>query len=547
MSAVPTRRLPPGKPPEVLRDPAVVAGYLEDASGSPPGHARGLVRLRSESEAAALLADPAGPSHLLFQAARTSLTGGATPRGEVVVSVERMGEMRSPTRHPGGARAAVQPGVRLNDLQRWLARENLYYPPVPTYLEAMLGGSVSTNAGGAATFKYGVTRDWVHGLRVLLFNGELLSIERGQAVARPGETFAIRLHDGTELRVPVPDYRLPEVRKISAGYYASDPMDLVDLFVGSEGTLGLISEITIDLVPLPPALVTVLAPTDDWRAALRLAAALRRTALRVRSGAEPRGPDVRSIELMDRRCLDVLRESGEDRRLRIALPPDTHAALLLEVELPEPLSDTRALDLLSAFVEGRTAAEHPLVGLSAILRDHGALDRVEMAFPEDGSRRAELNALREAVPLKIGEMLARRDATGAATEKVAGDPIVPFGELETMIEFYERGFRERGLEFAIWGHLSDGNLHPNALPRSAAEAETARQLQLEFATEAVRRGGAPLSEHGVGRSPIKQEMLRRFLGDGAIESMRRVKRVLDPAGRFSPGVLFPPLSGVSIL
>ena len=92
----------------------------------------------------------------------------------------------------------------------------------------MIGGTTSTNAGGAATFKYGVTRQWVHGLRVLLFNGDVLEIERGQAVARPGDAFRIRLSGGEELSAPVPDYPLPDLKKVSAGYHASDPLDLVD-------------------------------------------------------------------------------------------------------------------------------------------------------------------------------------------------------------------------------------------------------------------------------------------------------------------------------
>jgi len=108
-----------------------------------------------------------------------------------------------------------------------------------------------------------------------------------------------------------------------------------------------------------------------------------------------------------------------------------------------------------------------------------------------------------------------------------------------MIRIYEEGFERRGLEHAIWGHVSDGNLHPNALPRSAAQVEAGNDALFEFAREAAARGGCPLSEHGVGRSPVKQEMLRRFLGDGAIASMRAVKRGIDPEGRFAPGVIFP--------
>jgi D-lactate dehydrogenase (cytochrome) len=108
-----------------------------------------------------------------------------------------------------------------------------------------------------------------------------------------------------------------------------------------------------------------------------------------------------------------------------------------------------------------------------------------------------------------------------------------------MIDVYRRGFASRGLEFAIWGHLSDGNLHPNALPRNGDEVQRAQEAQLEFAAEAARRGGCPLSEHGVGRSRLKQEILRRFLGPAAIATMREIKAALDPDARLAPGVILP--------
>lgn len=532
-----TQRLPDVTPPPIREAPEAIEPYLEDASGAPRGHASGLVRVASEAEAAALLRSTAERGvKVLPQAARSSLTGGAIPQGEVVVNVEALREAGPLQRTAAGARATFGAGLRLRELQESVAARGFYYPPVPTYQEAMIGGSASTNAGGAATFKYGVTREWIHGLHVLLFNGDRLAIERGQAVARPGESFRIRLTDGVELAVPVPDYRLPDLKKISAGYHAADPLDLVDLFVGSEGTLGLITAVSVELVPKPAAVVTGLVFLPDEEAAFELATDLRRAAQSARDHGDLAGPDVRAIEWMDPNCLEILRRHDEARKRRIRLPQAARAGVLFEMELDEPTSNERAQEQLAAALDGGSAErDDGLIRLFRILRDHDAVDDLEFAFPEDGSRHQALAELREAVPQRVGEQSAR--TPGVA--KMGGDFIVPFDRLREMMLIYASGFEHRGLAYAVWGHLGDGNLHPNAMPQNEEEEQRAVEALLEFADEAVLRGGCPLSEHGVGRSALKQLLLRRFLGEEAVEQMRRIKRTLDPRGRFAPGVLFP--------
>jgi D-lactate dehydrogenase (cytochrome) len=526
--------------PEVLTQREILEAYLEDASGAPPGQAAGLIRPESEAEAAAFLRQSldAG-TKILFQAARTSLTAGAIPRGEVVLSVERMGEIGRPRASGNRARALVQPGVRLDRLQAELAPAGWFFPPVPTYQQAMLGGAASTNAGGAATFKYGVTRQWVHALRLLLFNGDLLEIERGQATARRGERFSIHLSTGEVLHVPVPDYSLPDLKKISAGYYSADPIDLVDLFVGSEGTLGLITAITVDLAPLPPAVVTALAFLGSDSAALELAGDLRRAALRARDGTEPQDPDVRSIELLDGHCLALVREHGVASKLRVSIPETARAALLFETELVSAMTNDDASRILESALAGG-GADHPLARLFHILEHHDVVGDLQFAFPDDAQRRKALSELREAVPTRVSELIAERHRQSTVINKLGGDLIVPFEHVPEMMSIYRAGFERRGLEYAIWGHLSDGNLHPNAIPHSAGEAAKGQEALLEFADHALRLGGCPLSEHGVGRNPLKQETMRRFLGEPAIESMRAIKGALDPPWRLAPGVLFPP-------
>jgi D-lactate dehydrogenase (cytochrome) len=122
--------------------------------------------------------------------------------------------------------------------------------------------------------------------------------------------------------------------------------------------------------------------------------------------------------------------------------------------------------------------------------------------------------------------------------KVAADMIVPFARLDEMMKIYRQTFQRRGLDHAIWGHVSDGNLHPNVIPRSLEDVTSGKEALLELGREVARLGGCPLAEHGTGRNPVKQTLLRQLYGDAGIESMRRTRRALDPGGRFAPGVLF---------
>jgi len=302
--------------------------------------------------------------------------------------------------------------------------------------------------------------------------------------------------------------------------------------VGSEGTLGVFTEITVDVIELPAAVLAAIAFVGSERVAMALAADLRTE----RGG---RGVDVRAVEVVDGRSLDLVRAHGETARLKIGVPPAARAAVFVEAELPVACTGEQALEALGRYLEGEAAERGGgmLFALFERLQAHDALDDVLLAMPDDPARREAFAELREAVPKRVNEILAGRRRDDPGIRKVGGDLIVPFERLPEMWEVYEREFEARGLEFAIWGHLSDGNLHPNVLARSAAEVEAGEQALLVFADLAIRLGGSPLSEHGVGRSVLKQEMLRRLVGEAGLEGMRAVKSALDPEWRMAPGVL----------
>jgi D-lactate dehydrogenase (cytochrome) len=461
----------------------------------------------SADEVAALLA---GARRVLPVGAQSSLTGGATPRGDLVLSTRRL--TRVDDAGSGLVRAGA--GVPLADLQRSLAGRGLYFPPVPTYDGAFVGGIVATNAAGAVSFKYGATRAWVDGLTVALADGSVHTLRRGQVTASPDGvlTFA-----GGARRVPVPTYVMPAVPKLAAGYFAAPGMDLVDLFIGSEGTLGVIVDATLRVVPRPPLALALLSCRDEAQA-VRLTGALRDEAQRTWRGDG--ALDVAGVEFVDGRSLALLPDDAF-ARARTGRPPAGACLLVAHLELAGD-------------------ADAALERLADVLAAAGADADPALALPGDEAGAARLAALREAVPAAVNaRVAAAQAAVDPSIQKTAGDMVVPFARLADSLACYREAFDRRGLAWAVWGHASDGNLHPNVIPASVGEMEAGRDALLEIARAVTAMGGAPLAEHGVGRNALKQRFLRELYGDDGIAGMRAVKRALDPEGKLARGVLFP--------
>ena len=445
--------------------------YLEDASGL-RGHAERVFMPKDENDVSEILRRATLERiPVTISGAGTGVSGGRVPLGGWIVSLEKF-----PRLEIGAGKANAGAGVLLRDLQAGAAATGQFYGPDPTETSACIGGTIGTNASGSRSFKYGSTRRHVLGLRVVLASGKVLHVRREEAVD-----------------FPIPPISIPRSTKNAAGYALSPGMDWIDLIVGSEGTLAVVTGAELRLLPAPSAVmggvvffvrdVEALDAVDDWR-----------------STASPR-----MIEYFDRPSLDLLRARFPE------IPATASAALLIEQEL-ESEDDPETGRWLERIERARALVDHSWFGIS----------------PADRER---FRVFRHSLPELVNDTLRRSGCL-----KMASDCAVPIEHNREMLGFYRTLLDDRFPgRYVIFGHIGDAHLHVNILA-AKRESALAGETLLEFARKAVSLGGTVSAEHGLGKR--KAHLLPIQFSEEEIESMRAIKRRLDPEWILGRGTLF---------
>lgn len=483
------------------RDPQDIASFLSDESHMKGGSAEEVFWPETAEEAGQVLAECAGAGRpMTVSGAGTGITGGRVPMGGAVLATDKLNRILDiHRRDDGGGIVRVQAGVTLTAVQEAVAAEGLWYPPDPTEAGCFVGGSIGTNASGARTFRFGPTRHWVERLRIGLPDGSLLELRRDQVRAAAG-AFTVDLPGGKTLRLPAPDWTMPETTKHAAGYFSEPDMDLVDLFIGSEGTLGVILEADLRLLPTPRQILAGILFFEDEGGALNFVEA-------ARSGGEG---SIRlcplALEFFDCGALGILREKG------IQLPRAAGAAIFFEDAVG---SEAEAESHQEAWIElasSRGAAEDSWVA-------------------EGPSDHAKFREFRHEVPWTINEKLGKRGVT-----KVSTDTAVPRGKVRALLAAYRRELAQQDLENLAFGHIGDDHLHINILPRDQDQWSAAKILYHRLVRIAVEMGGTTSAEHGLGK--LKAKDLTLLFPPPVIERMRAIKQTLDPQNLLGRGTLF---------
>lgn len=458
----------------LVTDQEILEGYLTDASNI-QGQANGLFRPTSAQEVSEIVRYcQENKLPLTVTAQRTSTTGGPVPFGGMLLSMELMNQIHSDTE--------VDAGAYLGEYQAELEKKGLFFPPDPTSRnECSVGGAISCNASGARSFRYGATRPWVEKLEVVFPTGEIQIIDRN---------------------TPIPeDWMLhwtPPSVKTAAGYEPCD--NLLDLMIGQEGTLGIITRAWLKIIPLPQEVLGMIVFFSSLEDCLSFVSIAKEGAQTPQNKiADPDALNPRAIEFFDHNALGLIRQKVDD------IPENAHCGLFMEIEH-----------------EGKLNLENWFEKLE----ETGALvDDIILA--EDEAGREKLYVVRHAIPAGVNEIVV---ANGMP--KVGTDFAVPDHGLEHMMEAYD----SVDMEHVLFGHIGDNHLHLNFLPKTPDELAFAKEMYRELALMAVSLGGTVSAEHGIGK--IKKELLAEMLGDSVIQSFRVLKKKLDPNWILGRGILF---------
>src|ERR1044072_4958799 len=277
-------------------DPGEIESFLSDASHVRGGHAERVIFPENADDVAeALRAASAEKTPVTISGAGTGTVGGRIPFDGIVLATDKLKQIKSIVHDEQGGRAVAEAGVMLTDLQRFVDSENLFYPPDPTERSCFLGGTVATNASGARTFKYGPTRSYVQRLKIVLATGEVIDLRRGELRADASGQIEIPLSTGRTLTAQLPSYHMPRTRKHSAGYYVAPGMDVLDLFIGSEGTLAVVVGVEVRLLPKPAGLLSGVVFFNSDEDLLTFVRESRNCSLANRRRENRRGPQLGSL------------------------------------------------------------------------------------------------------------------------------------------------------------------------------------------------------------------------------------------------------------
>ena len=480
----------------IKNDPEQFQNYLSDASNY-KGNADSIYFSESEDEIVDLLRKFNKENiRVTVSGNGTGLTGGRVPEGGIIISLEKLNRILELNIEKKFV--ITQPAVVLKELQDFVEEQNLFYPPDPTERNCFIGATVATNASGARTFKYGATRNYVLGLRIILADGEIISIERSQYFTNEYSA-KIKTESGKVISFVIPNYKMPKTKNAS-GYYCKENMDLIDLFIGSEGTLGIILEIKLKLIDLPKKVLSCVAFFPKEENALSFINEVREL-----KQNNPRVRKARALEFFDANALNFLRNDYPN------IPKNSQSAVWFEEDYD---------------IDNDATIEN---WISLLNKYNCNEESVWFAF--DKIEQDKFHEFRHAISLKVNEFITQHKL-----RKVGTDVSVPVIHFRSFYYWMKETVEKENVDYVIYGHFGDCHPHLNMLPKNDSEYLKSKQIYANICKEAVRLNGTISAEHGIGK--MKRDYLEMMYGKENILKMAKLKLVFDQNKILNVGNIF---------
>jgi D-lactate dehydrogenase (cytochrome) len=506
--------------------------YIIDESKLAGGFAEWLFFPTNEREVISIVKEMhKSNTPITISGGRTGIVGSAVPFGGSVISFDQMNKIIGLGFDEDLKRYFVrmEPGITLEDLDEIIKnkeftdnhnltsgvdivskfkqeKDSFMFPIDPTEMTAMVGGSIAANASGARSFKYGAMRPWVRRMRIVLDTGAVLDVTRGQYEEEDG--IFILVKDGEEIEIKIPTYKMPYVKN-AAGLWVDKGMDFIELFIGSEGILGIITEVDLWITERINGLPNVMFFPSE-KDAIKFVEKLRCD----------KDLGVEYIEYFDENSFDLLK-SKKDTNPALAnldtIPEDMSVAVFFETPYDEETLEDLILKLEDMAMECNSSIDYCWSGFDEVEKEN-------------------FRIMRHAVPETVNSIIGRRKHEYPKLHKLGTDMSVADEHLAEMMTIYHETLKENKLEYCMWGHIGDNHIHVNILPRNMKELELGKKIYKKFATKAIEFGGSISAEHGIGK--IKHEYLEIMYGQEGIEQMRRVKKKIDPQGLFNRDNIF---------
>lgn len=433
----------------------------------------------------------------------TSLTGSSIPLSGWVIATERLNRIIEIDVE--NQCAIIEPAVTLQELQESLKSYNLFFPPDPTETSCFIGGMIGTNASGARSFKYGATRNFIAEIEIVLADGSVLNLKRNSLIQ--GNHFELIIQNDKAISFKIPStYNLPDVKN-TVGYYLKNNMDVIDLFIGAEGTLGIITLIKIKALPMPVNNISLVLFFDNVDDGFKFLSKIRYLSKNNFIQKNNDQIEARLIEFFDQKSLALLADHIP------GIPVGSKAAFWIEQEC---WTNENYTNLLSAWEDFLTESNVKLENIW---------------FGADERDRSKILNMRHILPILVNDLVTKR-----GMKKMGTDIALPDDKFEEYYKWAISIVEEKGIDYVAFGHFGDSHLHLNMLPDNSEQMIISQNIYTYLCSEAIRLGGTFSAEHGVGK--LKKEYLLMMYDNANVDFMRNVKLSFDPNKLVGAGNLF---------